>query len=315
MQKLAEEIHKPARRNFPRRRVDIIHFGIGDTWQMDLADMQKFAKENKGYKYFLVIIDIFTKFVWTVPIKDKSSKVVTSAIANIIEKKSPYGPPKNIHSDEGKEFINSDAKSLYKKYNINFYHTFSTLKASIAERVIRTLKEKLYKQFTAQNNHEWLDLLSRITRQYNNSVHRTIGRKPSSIKTKKDEQDLIIYLLNKISNTTVPPPKFKIGDSVRISKYKSLFEKGYTANWTTEVFEILKVYPGTIPTYELVDQSGEIISGRFYGEELQKTNYPDLYAVEKVISENKKTGLALVKFIGIRRPQEILIKALPNKYK
>lgn len=315
MQKLADEIHKPARRNFPRRRVDITHFGIGDTWQMDLADMQKYAKENKGYKYFLVIIDIFTKFVWTIPIKDKSGKVVTAAIANIIEKKSSYGAPRNIHSDEGKEFINSDAKALYKKKHINFYHTFSTLKASIAERVIRTLKEKLYKQFTARNNHQWLDLLTRITRQYNNTVHRTIGRKPSSIKTKSDEKDVTIFLLNKITNITNPTPKFKVGDSVRISKYKSIFEKGYTANWTTEVFQILSVYPGLVPTYELVDQEGEVISGRFYSEELQKTNYPDLYAVEKIISSNKKSGLAMVKFVGIRRPQEILMKALPNQYK
>ncbi|XP_060867430.1 uncharacterized protein LOC132942800 [Metopolophium dirhodum] len=169
---IANELHKPARKNFTRRRVNV--YGKNDLWQADLVEMIPYSKVNGGYKYFLVVIDCFTKFSWAKPLKSKTGKEVTSAMSTILLDRSP----KLLQLDNGKEFYNTTFDALMTKYGIHKYSTFSILKASIAERFNRTLKGKMYKEFTARGSHEWVSILPKLLDEYNNSYHRTIGMTP-----------------------------------------------------------------------------------------------------------------------------------------
>lgn len=308
MEQIAYELHRPARRTFPRRHYKLER--IGDTWQMDLIDFNNLAKDNNNISYILVVIDIFTKYVWTRPVKNKNSTTVRDALEDIIAS-SPYGAPRSIHSDEGKEFTNVVCKSLYSKYGINFYQTYTAMKASIVERVIRTLKQKLFRLFTIQHNRKWLNILPKVTNEYNNSKHSAINMKPIDVKDEKDVDRIKLFMFDQLRKSK-KENTLNVGDSVRISKYKSIFAKGYTANWTTEIFEIKKIFSGNPTTYVLQDEHGEEIVGRFYAEELQKTNFPDTYLLEKIVNKNKTKGTANVKFLGFDSVEEIPLSMLPK---
>lgn len=284
------ELHKPARKNFKRRRTIIR--SLLDGFQIDLAEMRPYARENKGYNYILVVINCFSKFLWTRALKTKQGKEVTAAMESIILE-DPSKCPKNIQSDLGKEFWNSDFQSLMKKYKINHYHTYSVIKAAMAERVIRTLKLKLYKLFSLQGTYRWIDILEEVTRDYNNTRHRTTGMKPIKI-TKQHEQQLLktVYNFPKIVAKNI----FQKGDVVRISKHKMLFEKGFTPTFTPELFKVVKVNVTNPTTYLLEDMQGQPIKGCFYEDELQKTKQPDIYLVEKVLK--RKDNKLYVKWLG-----------------
>lgn len=288
-EQVVRELHKPARIKFKRRR--FIQYGLDDTFATDLAQLDQYSRENKGYKYILVVIDCFSKYLWTKPVKSKSAPDITKAMEIIL--KSSNRIPKKLVSDNGKEYYNSQFQNLMKKYKIQHYSTFSPLKASIAERVIRTIKEKLFRSFTLNGNHKWLELLNKVTEDYNDTKHRTIGMKPKNVDSNSEKKLLDgVYSHIKVAGKS----KFKVGDTVRISKQKHLFEKGYTPNWTTELFKVSKVKITNPVTYLLEDYQGNPISGGFYEEELQKTKQPEIYLVEQVLK--KKGNKILVKWLG-----------------
>ena len=286
---LVDEIHKPARRNYPRRKVEIR--GLDETWQADLVVMESHSRENKGYKYILTVIDNFSKFAWAKALKNKTGKAVTAALKSIFESGRA---PKNLHVDQGTEFYNKECKDMLKSKNINLYSTFSNLKASIVERFNRTLKTKMWKLFSNRGSYKWIDILPDLISEYNNSIHRTIKMKPKDVNF---ENEYIVKRNFDYSNIkNFIPSKFKVGDKVRISKTKHIFEKGYTPNWTMEVFTIEKVRPTLPITYKLKDYQNESIAGGFYEHELLKTNYPEDYLIERVIQ--KKGDKIKVKWLG-----------------
>lgn len=167
---VVEEIHRYARKNFTRRKYAM--YGIADTLQADLIEMQPFSKENQGHRYILIAIDVFSKVAYVEPLKDKTGGGVTSAMNRIIQKVNRHNPHHHIHklhTDEGKEFYNSTMKQLLDKFKIQHYSTFSYMKASIVERLIRTIKHKLYKQFSMQGSYKWLQILPQIIERYNNT--------------------------------------------------------------------------------------------------------------------------------------------------
>ena len=143
-EKLSEELHKPIRRKFERRHVDV--FEIDDTWGADLVEMQEWSKMNKGYRYMLNVIDIFSKFSWSIPLKDKKGTTVLDAFKQIV--KISDRVPKHIWVDEGKEFYNKDLTSWLKENNIIRYSTHGEHKSAVSERFNRTLKEMMWKRFT-----------------------------------------------------------------------------------------------------------------------------------------------------------------------
>ena len=287
---VVNELHKPARRNFQRRRTIIK--GFADLWQLDLLEFQPYANRNSGYRYILVVIDCYSKYVWTEPLKNKTAEVVSKAFKNVL-KNAKYSP-KNLQTDNGTEFYNRNFSELMRRYNINHYSTFSTKKAAIVERVIRTLKTWLHKEFSTRGKYKWLDILQKITKKYNSKVHRTIGMRPIDV---TPTTQLNVYKHPKIALKS----KLKIGDIVRISKYKGVFEKGFTPNFSTELFKIVKVNVTNPVTYILEDMNGRSIKGCFYQMELLKTKNPDVYLVEKVL--RKKGNQRFVKWLGLPNDQ------------
>jgi hypothetical protein len=281
MEQLVDELHKPARRHFPRRKVAT--FGIDDLWQADLVEMIPFSRINQGYKYLLTVIDTFSKVARAIPIKSKKGKDVTAAFAKTLKKSKP----RNLQTDWGKEFYNSQFKDLMAKHDINHYSTYSDLRASIVERFNRTLKSRMYKLFTLKGNRKWVTALPQLLKQYNSTYHRSINARPVDVNAKLEK--------NIRNRLLVPPPsdgrpsKLKVGDKVRISKIKSILDKGYLQNWTNEVFIITKVDRTFIPfMYVLKDELGEPIAGKFYKEELQKISSDSgLYLIEKVLKKRK----------------------------
>lgn len=289
---VVEELHKPARRKFKRRRVIIKC--LNDLIQADLVEMIPYAKNNKGFRYILVVINVFSKYVWAEPVKRKTAKDVTHAMKKILSQMKIK--PKNLQTDLGKEFYNKEFESLIKSEGINHYSTFSILKASVVERVNRTLKSIMWKQFSLQGSYKWLNLLPKIVMEYNNRVHNTIGMKPKDV-TKKNENLLLKSVYNHIKTMDSKPSKFKTGDYVRISKHREAFSKGYTPNWSNEVFKVRKVNFTNPTTYLLEDENKTEIQGTFYSEELLKVKYPDIYLVEKII--RRKDNKVFVKWLGL----------------
>ena len=147
-------LHKPARRHYKRNRV--IVGGIDELWQMDLADMQSIASNNDGYRYLLVCIDVFSKYVWVIPLKNKTSPALVTAFRIILELGRK---PQKIQTDQGTEFFNKHFKALMKEEEIQLYNTYNETKASVVERVIRTLKTRMWRYFTAKKTMRYIDVL------------------------------------------------------------------------------------------------------------------------------------------------------------
>lgn len=290
-QQIIDELHRPARINFRRRHV--ILKGIDDLFQIDLVEMIPYARENKGYRYILVVINAFSKFVWALPVKRKTGEEVASALESILQQ-SKF-KPKHIQSDLGKEFYNKHVQQLLEKYGINHYSVYSSKKASIVERVNRTLKSKMWKQFSLQGSYKWLNLLPLIVKEYNNTIHRTTGMKPSQI-DRNNEKALLASVYNNLNVANLKKQKFREGDFVRISKHREAFTKGYTPNWSNEIFKVVGVKLSDPIMYYLQDSNGQDIEGGFYELELQRARYPDIYLVEKVL--RRKGNMVYVKWLG-----------------
>ena len=188
-------------------------------------------------------------------------------------------------------------KELLEKNSITLYSTENEEKSSVCERWNRTIKTKVWKQFTVQGNTIYLDILPKILKQYNNTKHRSIEMTPVEASKKKNES-AVYYNLNSNMEELSSKPKFKIGDKVRISKYKrKLFDKGYTPNWTEEIFLVDKIQSTNPITYRIKDLNNEEIRGSFYEPELLKATQ-DIFHIDKVIRRDYKKKQALVKWLG-----------------
>ena len=289
---LSQELHKPKRVNFERRKIISNH--IDYIWGIDLITMIKYSKQNNNYKYILTVIDFFSKFSWCYPLKNKNSNEIINSFKDIFKKSKRK--PNFIQSDEGSEFTNKIVQKFFKDNNIKWYHTFNRdIKCSICERYNRTILNKIYKNFTLNNNTIWIKDLNKLVKEYNNSYHRTIKMKPIDA-SKKSIEDIVRKNYN--FEITNKKPKFSIGDKVRISLLKNTFEKGYTSNWSEQIYVIDDIKTSNVHYYYLKDLNGNEIDGTFYQEELSKSNMKedDLYIIEKII---KKLGNKyLVKWRG-----------------
>ena len=206
-EQLAEELHKPIIRKFEKRKV---YSTFKDNiWGADLADMQLLSKYNKGIRFLLRVIDIFSKYAWVVPLKDKKGISIVKA-CQIILKQSNRKPNK-IWVDKGSEFYNAYFKKWLRDNDIVMYSTHNEEKSVVAERIIKTLKSKIYKYMTSISKNVYIDKLDDITDEYNNTYHTTIKMKPADVK-----DNIYINADKEINNKD---PKFKVGDHVRIQKH------------------------------------------------------------------------------------------------
>ena len=255
---LAEELHKLVIKKFNKKHGE---YTRKNTWGVDLADTQSLSKKSKCIEYLLCAIDLFSKYAFVVPLKDKKGISIVNAFNKII--KQSNGKPNKIWVDHGGEFYNHVFKRWLSDNDIIMYSTFNEGKSVVAERFIRTLKNKLYKHMTATGKNVYYNVLDDIVNKYNNTWHNTIKMKPRDVKD--DNKRVYTDEHNKKDS------RFNVGDSVRICKFKNIFAKGYTPNWSKEIFVINKINDTVPYTYNLKDLNGEEILGSFYDRELQKT--------------------------------------------
>jgi len=173
-------LHKPIRRKFQRRKV--LGFKSQEQIAFDLIDLQQYAKWNNNFKHILIIIDVFTKKIWTAPFISKSAQELTNAFTKFFKM---WGwVPKLAQSDDGKEFINSKLQDFFKSKGVKWFSTRTTVKAVIAERALRTIMSRFARMFTHNDNYNYLKHLKGITDSYNSTFHRTIGMSPNEVTEK-----------------------------------------------------------------------------------------------------------------------------------
>ena len=200
------------------------------------------------------------------PLKDKKGQTVLDAFKHIVN--TSNRKPAYIWVDEGEEFYNKYMTAWLKEEKITRYSTHGEHKSAIAERFNRTLKEKLWHRFTAKNTRNWIDILDDLVLKYN-SYHEAIRMRPIDASKLENESEVWENLFRD-DEQAKKSKKFKIGDTVRISRIKDIFEHGFLPNWTEQIYKIHKINKSTPVTYILKDLKDEIIEGGFYKEELQK---------------------------------------------
>lgn len=246
-----------------------------------------------------MVIDVFSKFTWVVATKNKTAKSVVKAFKRIFNatRRRPY----RIQADRGREFVNKDLKGFLKQHNIIFNTTNNEVKCAVVERVIRTLKARIFKYLYFKNSFRYIDALQSICNAYNNCYHRSIKMAPASV---NDDNVLVVYsnLRSNIKDSSNTQSKYKIDDYVRISKIKGVFEKGYSPSWSEEIFQIKSVIESTPVVYKIADLQNEEVEGNFYEQEIQKVFYDEqaVFAIEKIIDQKRVRGSTqyLVKWRG-----------------
>ena len=256
---LADELHKPIITKFNKRKV-YLQFK-DNIWGVDLADMQSISRKNKGIKYLLCATDLYSKYAFVIPLKDKKGISIVNAFNKII--KQSNRKPNKILVDQGGEFYNNVFEKWLSDNDINMYSTYNEGRSVVTEGFIRTLKNKLYEHMTATGKNIYYDALDDVVNKYNNNKHSTIKMKPIDV----GDNNKRVY----IDEHNEKDSKFKVGDRVRISRYKYIFAKGYAPNWSKEIFIVDKINDTVLYTYNLKDLNDEEIIGNFYNKELQKT--------------------------------------------
>ena len=249
-------MHKPVIKKFDKRKV-YLQFK-DNIWGVDLADMQSLSRKNNGIKYILCAIYLHSKYAFIIPLKDKKGISIVNTFNKII--KQSNRKPNKIWVDEGSEFYNLVFKKWLSDNNIEMYSTYNEDKSVVAERFIRTLKNELHKHMTASGKNVYYNVLVDVVSKYNNTQHSTIKMKPIDV---GDNKRVYIDEHNEKDSE-------KVGDRVRISKFKNIFAKGYT-NWSREIFIVNKINDTVPYTYNLKDLNDKEIIGSFYDRELQKT--------------------------------------------
>ena len=298
------ELHKPARHKFQRNQTLVAH--IDEQWQADLADVSNIRRENRGFTFLLTCIDVLSRYAWVIPVRSKSAAHMLMAMRQLFELAAPRKPIR-LQTDKGKEFHNALVRKFLEEQGVELFSTESDHKAALVERFNRTLKQRMYKHFTAWNTRRYIDVLPGLVDSYNNSYHRSIRRRPKDVKTKEDEKQIWRLLYYDKQEQVKAPKPIERGDDVRLSRWKGTFEKGYVPNWSREYHEVVDVRPPhrggrSRPVYKLKDTLGEDIQGDCYPEEVQRISKSatDIIEVERVLRQRRvdKRIEYLVKFKG-----------------
>ena len=278
---LAYTLHKPRRRRFPT--IPVIVGGLDDQWVADLVEVQSLAKYNRGVRYLLTVIQ---------PLKDKTGANMVKALDDIVKHERQ---PNRLQTDKGKEFYNRPVKSWLQERGILHFSTHGDAKASVVERFNRTLKQRLYRYFTAANTYHFDDILPELVKGYNATTHRSIGMAPDQVTWKNEKA---VWKRLYVKPRKKRKPTLKVGDRVRLNKIYRTFQKAYLPGWTEEVFVVHRVIPGSVPTYKIREWDQSPVEGTFYEEDLQKVNVSDqaLFRVEKVLKRRKNQ--LLIKWKG-----------------
>ena len=189
-----EVFSKGPKKNYATNKSNVYY--SDDIWSLDILDLKNYGSENNsGYRYVLVIIDNFSKFGWTVPLKNKNAQTLKDSLDNILL--SSKRKPNLIESDRGKEFYNNIFQDFLNKNNIKLFSRNSSFGAVFAERFNRTIRDLLKKVVFEKRDANWIDVLPTITKQYNNGVHSPTKLTPIQASLKKNEGLVYRNLLDK----------------------------------------------------------------------------------------------------------------------
>lgn len=255
------------------------------TWQADLAVLNNISKFNDNYAYILVCIDVFSRQLFVSPVFTKKSLDIIKAFDNIF--KTSIYIPWILCTDAGKEFTSSSVQNYFREKAIQHYplYTSTDFHAGMVERVIRTFKERLYRYFTQNSTNRWVEIIQKIAAAINNSYHRGIGTTPNSINFSTD---------NTLFKTapSLAKSSLKVGDTVRVGKFKHTFEKGYLPNYSDKIYKINKVRLSTPPTYKIIDNRGKELKGWCYGSELSRVIITPntTYRIDKILKQKNING-------------------------
>ena len=303
-QLLTKELTRPVINKFKRRSVITTY--NNDIWSADLLDVSNMSKSNDKIKFLLIIIDIYSRYAFVVPLKSKNSDDVLNGFKSIDK------TPKNLWVDEGKEFYNSEMKKYCKEKNINMYHTYTGLKSVYAERFNRTLRDLMFNYLHSNDVKNYLNGLSGIVETYNNTYHKSIKETPYNVYVKDKLPKHKVYMEDEEA-------KFSLGEYVRKVVVKKLFEKGFTAKWSEDIYIINKIDDSTLPImYGLKDLQGVNVKGKFYKNQLLKTAFKgkvENNSVKSLIKEGKNEKKVQKEGLGetvLDRPKRV--KIVNKKY-
>lgn len=302
MKQNAYTLHAPVTRKFHRRKV--IVGGIDHQWQCDLIDVA--SLKDKGVKFILTVIDVFSRYAWARAVPDKTNKSMIKAFSDILAKSGRK--PFKLQSDDGTEFKGRPFKALLADHNIEWFSTRNMdTKAVIVERFNRTLMSRMAKYMTHTGQKKIVKMLPLLLEGYNARVHRAHGLAPQEVtplnsetvwrrlyQDGRDSQEMIKRRLNDATHHLLA-----VDSAVRIAKYKKMFSKGYRQGWTDEVFYVAEVNSTLPTTYRLGDFNGEVLDGSFYRRELQHID-PELYLIEKIVRTRRRANVTehLIKWKG-----------------
>ena len=236
---------KPPKKNYPTNKITYNH--IHEIWSIDLADMIDYKiSNNEGYRYIFIIIDNYSKYLWAIPLKNKYSQTITNEFSNILTKSKRS--PLKLESDRGLEFYNSIFQNFLKSKNIHHYSRYTDKGPSIAERVIRTIRNLLKKPVFEKGKADWISELQSVVKQYNNTIHHSTKMTP--IQAIKKSNEKLVY--SNLKDCRVKQqPNFKLGQLVRTADIKRVFSKGDSTNWSYNLYTITEIIHDTIPSYRI----------------------------------------------------------------
>jgi hypothetical protein len=280
----AHTLHRERRKNFKRNRYVIPRMNY--LYEADLIDMSNIKAANKGYTFVLNCIDCFSKYLWSIPLKNKKAETVLQAFKIIFKNKSV----KFLQSDLGNEFKNKHLQNYLKLIKTKLIFPRTSAKCSIVERVNKTIKNKMFKYFTHKGTQNYIDVLPAIVKGYNNTVHSSTGHKPAEV-NKKNEKDVLPFLYGRKSRysplkaSAQPRKSILVNSFVRISRDSGVFAKGYEGYWSNEVFKVKKIINKPQTLYVLEDLQKKTIDGRFNFFELQLVDISDKtqFRINKII--------------------------------
>ena len=221
-----ENCSKGPKKKFVTKKTDVYH--IDDIWSFDNLDLKDYGPENnRGYRYVLVVINNFSKFGWTIPLKNKNAQTIKDSFENILinSKRSQN----LVESDRGKEFYNMIFQDFLNKNNIKLYSRNTPLGAVFAERYKLTIRNLLKRPAFEKGDGNWIDVLQTITKQYNERIHSSTKLTPIQASLKKNEGYVNKNILDKRKKIK---PKYEIGDLVRTADLTKTFSKSDTTSWS-----------------------------------------------------------------------------------
>lgn len=296
-------IHREVKK--PRKRNPFFVYRLRDHVQADLIEIRQLSEQNDGFNYLLTAIDMFSKFAVCIPMKNKSQKASIKALKKLFETLKP----KNLMTDSGGEFTGGNVKRFFRNENVKHYTPGSDIKCAGIERFNKTLQRKMYHYMTSKGNDRFIDVLPQLMTSYNSTSHSRLKMTPHE--AERPENDLQVkdmlnqhYLSFFEKRKKKKLAKFKLGDTVRVSKIKTPFFRSYKNQSNEELFEIVEVRRNLpIIMYKLKSwERLDVIRGAFYESELTKINI-NVFDIERVLKRRIRNGQeqALVKWEGYHK--------------